>query len=188
MFSGNDSDDGEEGMEFDESSDDDDEEDGEDGHSSRWKVDLAERASSMFHSKQTHVSKLRALIYGQDMEEEANDEDELMGGLFRVVQKHSQTVAGSRRGGNVEESTKFTTPAKNTQLSAKEALRKRFEGLFVAKKTGDDEEDSKKAAMDGEKDEEVFGDFEDIESGRIFKSDISVKDDDVSYLFTTFDG
>ncbi|OWA51892.1 Ribosome biogenesis protein BMS1-like protein [Hypsibius exemplaris] len=179
LLAGGDSDvEGEDDFEFEDSDEDDDED--ESGRSSRWKTDLSGKASSMFHSKQTHIGNLKRLIYGEEQQTE-EDPDEVLGGLFRVVQKHSQE-AGSRRGVNTDESTKFT-PASKKDLDGADDLRKRLAGLFVAKKTGeeDDEGDGKAAENgDDEDDEEVYGDFEDIESGRIFKSDVPVKDDEIN--------
>lgn len=170
LAAGSDSD-ADENLAFDDSSEDENVE-----ISSRWKTGMSKKASEMFYSKMSTVSNLRRLIYQSDPELiDGNEEEDTLGGLFRVVRKFSET-SGNKKGVNASESTKAaqSLPANFDEDQLKQRLRRRF----AAKKTGS-EVDQGQSVKGEEDDDEVFGDFEDLETGKIFASDKAKDVDEV---------
>ncbi|XP_071445723.1 ribosome biogenesis protein BMS1 homolog [Hetaerina americana] len=139
----------------------------------RWKKDLAKRASNAFYDHQNSSSKLMALVYGNKglnkLKEENNDpeddEEEKVGGLFRVVRDKQHQKAED----------KFALDGIDTVLDLNHTPRDWLEGnaldcirdCFVTGKWGESEnaEDLLKADDFQSDDESVYGDFEDLETG-----------------------
>ncbi|WAQ97349.1 BMS1-like protein [Mya arenaria] len=127
----------------------------------RWKSDLAGQAASNFRQRQADRINYRKLIYGKDEEEErpeGEDEDEI-GGLFRVLKQKSEAQTNSRLSINSTDCTKCHVH--NASVDAVEQLREMIADCFV---TGKWEENQDAAAL-LEKDDEMYGDFEDLETG-----------------------
>ncbi|XP_053392079.1 ribosome biogenesis protein BMS1 homolog [Mercenaria mercenaria] len=153
----------------------DDEEDG----SFRWKHDLASQAAANFRQRQAGRINYRKLIYGKDETgaEEADqgdeeDEDEI-GGLFKVLKEKSEAQAIDRVAVN---STDCSKCLKNTLIQLDiDKIQEMIADCFV---TGKWDEDKDAEAL-LQKDDELYGDFEDLETGEQHKGKKEADDDDI---------
>ncbi|XP_069467135.1 ribosome biogenesis protein BMS1 homolog [Ambystoma mexicanum] len=136
----------------------------------KWKEGLAQRAAENFLRQQQSTPNLRKLIYGTVAEkEEEGDSDEELGGLFHVSRPDKE----SRRKANALDCSKF--PVENIQDWDIEEVMNSVRDCFV---TGKWEAD-KDAAKLLEEDEELFGDFEDLETGDVHKGKAQVPEDEM---------
>ncbi|XP_052262735.1 ribosome biogenesis protein BMS1 homolog isoform X1 [Dreissena polymorpha] len=128
-----------------------------------WKHDLASQAAANFRQRQADRVNYRKLIYGKD-EGDADDgskeqvEDEI-GGLFRVLKQKSEARSLDRLAINSTDCTKCHMHT--ASLDTVEQLRAMIVDCFVTGKW----EESKDAESQLQKDDEMYGDFEDLETG-----------------------
>nr|XP_056705611.1 ribosome biogenesis protein BMS1 homolog [Euleptes europaea] len=127
----------------------------------KWKEGLTQKAAEAFLRQQQSAPSLRKLIYGTVAEDE-EDEDgagEELGGLFRVSRPDKE----SRRKADGLDCSKFPVEApKDWDL---DEVMDSIRDCFV---TGNWETD-KDAATLLKDDEELYGDFEDLETGTVHK-------------------
>ena len=155
---------GEESVEEEEQSTE--EEEGSDDVTSdlKWKTNLKEKAMKSFEQRRSRSSHLKSLIYGKagavEKEDSLENKDEL-GGLFHVrVESKSQY------------SMLDTTLNNNNDLQldwCSESVIESVKTLFVTGSWGED--DAKKLLEEDEEngEEDLFGDFEDLETGEVHK-------------------
>ncbi|CAL9699611.1 unnamed protein product [Knipowitschia caucasica] len=171
-----DSDEDDSGEEDSEEDSDEEEEDGdEEGEDSeeeeaeeeegalRWKEGLKQKASEAFLRQQAAAPNLRKLVYGSVTEAagtEAEEEDEELGGLFRV----SRPQKNKRDQADALDCSRFhSNDGQNWDLpEAVDSIR----DCFVTGKW----EQSEDAATRLKEDDELFGDFEDLETGEVHKN------------------
>ncbi|XP_043912218.1 ribosome biogenesis protein BMS1 homolog [Protopterus annectens] len=135
----------------------------------KWKEDLAQKAAETF-LKQKRAPNLRKLVYGavaEDEGEEENNQDEL-GGLFHVSRPDKE----SRCKINGLDCSKF--PVDSPQDWDQEEVMNSIRDCFV---TGKWEAD-KDAAKLLEEDEEIYGDFEDLEKNIVHKGKVAMQIDE----------
>ncbi|XP_049750621.1 ribosome biogenesis protein BMS1 homolog [Elephas maximus indicus] len=128
----------------------------------KWKEDLSRKAAEAFLRQQQATPNLRKLIYGtvtEDNEEDDGDPREELGGLFRV----SQPDRECKHKADSLDCSKFHVEAPHN-WDLKEAMNS-IRDCFV---TGKWEEDKDAARILAE-DEELYGDFEDLETGDVHK-------------------
>ncbi|XP_033758019.1 ribosome biogenesis protein BMS1 homolog [Pecten maximus] len=149
----------------------------EEGHL-KWKSNLAELAAESFRKRQSERINYRKLIYGQDAgkevdEDENNgDEDDELGGLFKVLKKKQEKKTDERLSINKTDCSRFFV--QNVQDWDLEEVRELIKDCFVTGKWDKSED----AAARLEQDDELYGDFEDLETGEVHKEDdIEAKDD-----------
>lgn len=128
----------------------------------KWKEDLSRKAAEAFLRQQQAAPNLRKLIYGtvtEDNEEEEGDPREELGGLFRV----SQPDRGCKHKADSLDCSRFPVEAPH-DWDLEEVMNS-IRDCFV---TGKWEEDKDAAKILAE-DEELYGDFEDLETGDVHK-------------------
>uniref|UniRef100_A0A672S036 Bms1-type G domain-containing protein n=1 Tax=Sinocyclocheilus grahami TaxID=75366 RepID=A0A672S036_SINGR len=134
----------------------------------RWKEDLAQKATKAYLRHQLAAPNLRKLVYGTvtgDEEEDSNDEEEL-GGLFKV----SRPEKSKKVRADAMDCSRFQPD--NSHDWDQEEVRSSIRDCFV---TGKWEED-KDAATLLKEDDELYGDFEDMETGQVHKAKTGNKD------------
>ncbi|XP_055976730.1 ribosome biogenesis protein BMS1 homolog [Sorex fumeus] len=140
----------------------------------KWKEDLSRKAAEAFLRQQQTTPNLRKLIYGtvtEDNEEDGDDGEEL-GGLFRV----SQPARECKHKADSLDCSRFHVEAPH-DWDLEEVMNS-IRDCFV---TGKWEEDKDAAKILAE-DEELYGDFEDLETGDVHKgkpnSDSQIEDEE----------
>ncbi|XP_016104234.1 ribosome biogenesis protein BMS1 homolog [Sinocyclocheilus grahami] len=134
----------------------------------RWKEDLAQKATKAYLRHQLAAPNLRKLVYGTvtgDEEEDSNDEEEL-GGLFKV----SRPEKSKKVRADAMDCSRFQPD--NSHDWDQEEMLASIRDCFV---TGKWEED-KDAATLLKEDDELYGDFEDMETGQVHKAKTGNKD------------
>ncbi|CAK7302625.1 Ribosome biogenesis protein BMS1 homolog [Vulpes lagopus] len=128
----------------------------------KWKEDLSRKAAEAFLRQQQATPNLRKLIYGtvtEDNEEADGDTREELGGLFRV----SQPSRECKHKLDSLDCSRFHVEAPH-DWDLEEVMNS-IRDCFV---TGKWEEDKDAAKILAE-DEELYGDFEDLETGDVHK-------------------
>lgn len=140
-------------------SDAESEDDEEDRH--RWKENMKEKAARAFQARSEKSRNLQFFIYGKDedyQEEEAEESSEVLGELFRKVRKQENTQSEKRSWDGVD-STLCAFTERDVLLKNEEIMNS-IKDCFVTGKWKEDED--AQALLD--KDEELYGDFEDLEA------------------------
>ncbi|XP_011456491.3 ribosome biogenesis protein BMS1 homolog [Magallana gigas] len=142
----------------------DEEEEDEEGNL-KWKANLAAAAAESFKKRQTERINYRKLIYGKvEEDKEGEEEDDELGGLFKVLKKKDEKN-NPNISANMTDSSKCV-PDK-LQSWELEEIQDLIKDCFV---TGNwDKSEDAKALL--EQDDELFGDFEDLETGEIHHGD-----------------
>lgn len=128
----------------------------------KWKEDLSRKAAEAFLRQQQAAPNLRKLIYGtvtEDNEDEDGDASEELGGLFRV----SQPDKGCKHKADSLDCSRFHVEAPH-DWDLEEVMNS-IRDCFVTGKWEDDKDAAKILAED----EELYGDFEDLETGDVHK-------------------
>lgn len=153
--------------------------DGED-FGMKWKEKLGEKATEAYFERQKTSKNIMKLVYGEfeignktkEQREEKSDEDsdeEEIGGLFKKVTSTQKKKLKEKEKLDVEECSFFYSLDKpNLRDWTSEFNKQYLINCFVTGKRSADEDASELLklddASDGE-DEELFGDFEDLETG-----------------------
>ncbi|XP_028650983.1 LOW QUALITY PROTEIN: ribosome biogenesis protein BMS1 homolog [Erpetoichthys calabaricus] len=135
-----------------------------------WKEGLAKKAAEAFFRQQQTAPNLRKLVYGKVMDdEEEKAEEEELGGLFHV----SRPKAQMRCRANGIDCSRYPVDIER-DWDCEEVLDS-IRDCFV---TGnwDKNEDAAKLLQE---DDELYGDFEDLETGEVYQGDTD-KDKDQS--------
>ncbi|XP_040033013.2 ribosome biogenesis protein BMS1 homolog isoform X2 [Gasterosteus aculeatus] len=137
------------------------EEEEEEGVGLRWKEGLRQKASDAFLRQQQAVPNLRKLVYGSVVQaDDSEDEEQELGGLFRV----SRPQTSKKYQANAVDSSRFH-PDTSHQWDQEEMLNS-IRDCFVTGKW----DESQDAATLLKEDEELYGDFEDLETGEVHKN------------------
>ncbi|XP_065495493.1 ribosome biogenesis protein BMS1 homolog [Caloenas nicobarica] len=137
----------------------------------KWKEDLTQKAAEAFLRQQRSTPNLRKLVYGtavEDEDQESEDAGDEVGGLFRV----SRPDKASKQKANALDCSKFLI--ENPQDWDLEEVMSSIRDCFVTGKW----EDNKDAAKLLEEDEELYGDFEDLETGVVHKGKPAAEGDE----------
>ncbi|KAK2815459.1 hypothetical protein Q5P01_025926 [Channa striata] len=135
----------------------------------RWKEGLQHKAAQAFLRQQEAAPNLRKLVYGsvgQAQDSEDEDEEEL-GGLFRV----SRPQKSKKFQENALDCSRFN-PDTSHNWDLEEMLNS-IRDCFVTGKW----EEGQDAVTLLKEDEELYGDFEDLETGEIHKSQTELQDE-----------
>ncbi|CAI9719194.1 biogenesis BMS1 homolog [Octopus vulgaris] len=130
-----------------------------------WKSDLLKKASISFKQRQSEKKNFRKLIYGDDEEESPEDEnsdEEKIGGLFKLINKKTAENQSRKNCHNTDSSKLVADKLQDWSLNE---VRDQIRDCFITgkKNFGD------AAATLLEADDEIFGDFEDLETGETYK-------------------
>ncbi|XP_014209077.1 ribosome biogenesis protein BMS1 homolog [Copidosoma floridanum] len=171
----------------DEENDDDSEEEDDSPDNLKWKRNIAERAREAFLQRQQKNVNLQRLVYGvfdesklekkeQKEERDANDDENELGGIFRVVQEKQKRMIEERELKNQEECVFYSKepPRDWLEESNKDLLINRF----VTGKWKESEDAETLLKLDALDDGEVFDDFEDLETGKKFTAEEQTKKED----------
>ncbi|KAL0128358.1 hypothetical protein PUN28_003563 [Cardiocondyla obscurior] len=140
----------------------------------KWRRNLIEKARESFVDRQRNNKNLMKLVYGvfdksNMMEEKEDKEDEKpgenIGGIFRVVQEQQTQKIFERENQNQDESVFFTL--ENPRDWLEEANKALLINRFVTGKWKESEDAEELLKLD---DEELYGDFEDLETGEKHKT------------------
>lgn len=148
---------------------DDSEDDGgeEEEERSKWKQNMKEKAAQAFRARSQKQQNLQFLIYGNDGDDidegyaeksETGDIAEFLGELFLQVKKRQNGMVEHWSSNNVDSTVCART--ESDALVKDEEIRDEIKDSFVTGKWG--EEEDAQALL--EKDEELYGDFEDLEA------------------------
>ncbi|XP_028046742.1 ribosome biogenesis protein BMS1 homolog [Monomorium pharaonis] len=142
----------------------------------KWKRNLTEKAREAFVDRQRSNKNLMKMVYGvfdksNAMEEKEDKEDEKpsedIGGIFHVVQEQQKQKIHERELQNQEESVFFTTESPRDWLE--EENKALLINYFVTGKWKESEDAETLLKLDDE--EELYGDFEDLETGEKHKGE-----------------
>ncbi|KAK5617982.1 Glycoside hydrolase 2 (Mannanase, beta-galactosidase) [Crenichthys baileyi] len=137
------------------------EEEEEEQGSLRWKEGLQQKAAEAFLRQQEAAPNLRKLVYGSVVEvQESEEEEEELGGLFRV----SRPQKSKKVQANAPDCSRFK-PDTCHNWDVEEMLDS-IRDCFVTGKW----EEGQDAATLLRQDEELYGDFEDLETGEVHMS------------------
>uniref|UniRef100_A0A8C7NGU9 Bms1-type G domain-containing protein n=1 Tax=Oncorhynchus mykiss TaxID=8022 RepID=A0A8C7NGU9_ONCMY len=125
----------------------------------RWKEGLQQKASEAFLRQQRAAPNLRKLVYGTVAEDDGDggEDEEELGGLFRV----SRPEKGKKHRADGVDCSRFDPDAINIVFQMLDSIR----DCFVTGKWEDDQD----AATLLKEDEELYGEFEDLETGEVHK-------------------
>lgn len=138
----------------------------------KWKSNLAQKASNAFVTRQQNNTNLMKMVYGvfdkpntesHESEDENEEKDEDIGGIFRVVRKQQRQKMEERELKNQEESMFFSKDAPRDWLA--EDNKVLLINRFVTGKWKESEDAEELLKLDNIDDDELYGDFEDLETG-----------------------
>lgn len=143
----------------------------------KWKRNLAEKAKEAFVNRQQSNKNLMKMVYGvfdksanlteeKKQEEENKNADEDIGGIFRVIQEQQKQKIQERELRDQEESVFFSTESpRDWLLEENKAL---IINHFVTGKWKESEDAEELLKLDNEN---LYGDFEDLETGEKHKAE-----------------
>lgn len=143
----------------------------------KWKRNLTEKAKRAFVDRQQSNKNLMKTVYGvfdknnvieekEDKEDEKPDEN--IGGIFRVAQEQQKQKILERELQNQEESVFFTTESPRDWLEEQNKVL--LINCFVTGTWKESEDAETLLKLD---DEDLYGDFEDLETGEKHKAEDS---------------
>ncbi|ESO87420.1 hypothetical protein LOTGIDRAFT_166570 [Lottia gigantea] len=133
----------------------------------QWKNDMVEKAAASFKARQKGKIDYRKIVYGTDIKEEEykeEKEDEL-GGLFKVLKQKNIDNKNDRYSINKTDCSKFF-PENPQDWSLDEVIAS-IKDCFITGQWSKDKD--AKARLD--LDDELYGDFEDLETGEKFTAE-----------------
>ncbi|KAH8379676.1 hypothetical protein KR009_006484 [Drosophila setifemur] len=155
-----------------------------------WKTNLAQKARDAFLQRHSESKNLMRLVYGvyserrnQEEEQEANeDSEEELGGLFRVTAKKQSQQQKDKDIRDKDERCFFEYHGDNTRDWLSEENKGLIKNCFVTGKWKASEDAENLLKMDDMSDaeSEVYGDFEDLETGEQISGKPKAKDNDES--------
>ena len=139
----------------------------------KWKSDLAMKARDSFYARQSGTTSLRKLVYGAVGESATNGDDssdDEIGGLF-TVQKSKNSSAKKEL--DAVDSSLWSV--EHIQDWEREDIRQRIKDCFVTGQWAKGKDAEELLKLDDE--EEVYGDFEDLETGEVVEGEQEEKED-----------
>lgn len=141
-----------------------------------WKEGLADRAREAYLDRQSNNQNLMKLVYGKfnsknlQQESKEDSEDEEIGGLFRSVAKQQSQLHQENQQRDANECPFFENYGDGIRKWMSDDNKKMLTNRFVTGKWKSSEDAEKLLALDdmSDDDSEVFGDFEDLETGEKF--------------------
>lgn len=139
-----------------------------------WKEGLADRAREAYLERQSNNQNLMKLVYGKlsahREADEASDGEEEIGGLFRSVTKQQEQLHKEKQLRDASECPFFENYGDGVRNWLSSDNKKFLVNKFVTGKWKSSEDAEKLLALDdmSDADSEIYGDFEDLESGKKF--------------------
>ncbi|KAK9299287.1 hypothetical protein QLX08_007645 [Tetragonisca angustula] len=133
----------------------------------KWKMNLAEHARQAFETHQRNNRNLMRVVYGVDRnrvkeDEKTQDENDEIGGIFRVVHEQQKQKIQERELQNQEECIFFPETQRDWLNEENKLL---VANRFVTGKWKESEDAEELLKLDDINEEELYGDFEDMETG-----------------------
>ncbi|XP_054717978.1 ribosome biogenesis protein BMS1 homolog isoform X2 [Uloborus diversus] len=148
----------------------DDDDEFEELGGAKWKHNLKQKAADEFYERQKESFNLQKLVYGQrhiQGSDDSDSEDEI-GGLFRIA-KYEREKKDSKCDNGLD-CSKLVLTISREWMDEKEM--EKIRDCFVTGKW-DEHEDAEKLLSD---EEELYGDFEDLETGVVHKGKETVSE------------
>nr|CAD7429655.1 unnamed protein product [Timema monikensis] len=144
------------------------EEEDADKSAAHWKTNLAQKAADAFVERQASTQNLWKLVYGNNPVRSAKDTDttggdEDVGGLFKMVSHKQQQVQEQRDLKDQDDCSKFISSQLRDWYSSE--ARDLIRDCFVTGQWKHSEDAATLLKLDEASDDEMFGDFEDLETG-----------------------
>ncbi|XP_033193694.1 ribosome biogenesis protein BMS1 homolog isoform X2 [Bombus vancouverensis nearcticus] len=152
----------------------------------KWKSNLVEQARQAFEKRQRSNKNLMKVVYGvfdrnctkedENVEKMEVENDEI-GGIFRVVQEQQKQKVQEKELQNQEECIFFPETQRNWLDEENKIL---VVNRFVTGKWKESEDAEELLKLDDVNDEELYGDFEDMETGEKHEAESrkeSIKDE-----------
>uniref|UniRef100_A0A1A7YMN0 BMS1-like, ribosome assembly protein n=1 Tax=Iconisemion striatum TaxID=60296 RepID=A0A1A7YMN0_9TELE len=137
----------------------------------RWKEGLQQKAAEAFLRQQESAPNLRKLVYGSVVEaDDSDEEEEELGGLFRVSRPQKSKKVQT----NSVDCSRF--PPDSSHNWDLEEILDSIRDCFVTGKW----EEGQDAATLLKQDDELYGDFEDLETGQVHKSQTAEQEEENS--------
>ncbi len=162
-----------------ESSEEESSEEEEEASSERWKQERMKEASDAFYLRASNPKSLRKLVYGSievaETHDEEEDQKEDFKDLLRVVKSETEARSGHAATMNQPDCSLFWSSGSGGSGRmlhdwSLEEVKDSIRDCFVTGKWGDSEDAEALLKMDQEDDDDVFGDFEDLETGEVHKA------------------
>lgn len=175
----------------DESLESDEEVDNDENFDIKWKEKLSEKATEAYFERQKTSKNIMKLVYGgfeighktidQNEEKDNSTDDEEIGGLFKKVTDTQKKKHKEKEHLDLDECSFFyATNKPNLKDWTADSNKTFLINSFVTGKRSADEDASELLklddASDAEEDEEVYGDFEDLETGEKHQADKETKE------------
>jgi ribosome biogenesis protein BMS1 len=169
--------------------DNDEDEDQESKFNVKWKEGIADRAREAYLERQSNNQNLMRLVYGKfdskllKTDENDDDEDEEdLGGIFKSVTKNQSQMHQEKFQKDSTESPFFESYGDGVRNWLSDENKKVLANRFVTGKWKVSEDAEQLLALDdmSDDDNEVYGDFEDLETGEKFSGKNSKKVDENS--------
>ncbi|KAJ8925423.1 hypothetical protein NQ315_009255 [Exocentrus adspersus] len=152
----------------------------------KWKENLSQKAKESFLDRQKSKRNMMKLVYGifdskpstieENREEDSNkDEDDKIGGLFKKVSRDQEKVKLNKDSMNVTETSLMLPWGTTTRDWLDPQNKVLVANCFVTGKWKESEDAAELLKLDdandlSDVDSEIFGDFEDLETGQKFNS------------------
>uniref|UniRef100_A0A2S2QUK6 Ribosome biogenesis protein BMS1 n=2 Tax=Sipha flava TaxID=143950 RepID=A0A2S2QUK6_9HEMI len=132
-----------------------------------WKKNLSQKAANAYYERQNSVVNLWKLVYGEEVneqskEDQSNEEEDELGGLFRISSMKNVKKQNEKKDMNKEDVSKFNVNHYH-DWSLPEVC-DTIRDMFV---TGKWKRNEDATALLEDDDEELYGDFEDLETGEM---------------------
>ena len=146
---------------------------------SKWKKDLSSKASTAFYSRLERLENIQKVVYGEfsHLKDDKYFDDcrELSDGLFKVFEKKQEEIQKMKSTLNSIECSKF--PQELLIDWTDDHIFDSIRDCFVTGKWSNSEDAAKLLAKeDDNSDEEIYGDFEDLETGDKHSNDDTIDD------------
>lgn len=169
--------------------DNDDKSDNED-FGNKWRENMTEKASTAYLERQSTTHNIMKLVYGVfHVKNNSNDtageadrnstdesESEEIGGLFKRITQKQKRLQKDKQNMNSDECSLFYSTAQTNSKDWLDAeIKQSLLNCFVTGKRSSGEDASELLKLDdasvGDSDEDLFGDFEDMETGEKHKNE-----------------
>ncbi|XP_065209750.1 ribosome biogenesis protein BMS1 homolog [Planococcus citri] len=155
---------------------DDDDDDDDDEDDIKWKTNLSQKASDAFVARQNTSANLWRLVYDSkelNNEEDDDEDEERVDGLFKVVSAKKKQLLQEKDTFNSEDCSRFIISY--VRNWSDERVCDTIRDYFITGKWNSSEDANELLKLDDENnsssEDELFGDFEDLESGRKFSGE-----------------
>lgn len=148
----------------------------------KWKSNLMDKARRAFINRRESNKSLMKIVYGvfdkglrnddkKDKEKDEENDSESVGGIFKVVQEKQREKLQERELQNLDECVFFSKePSRDWSDEDNKAL---LLNCFVTGKWKESEDAEELLKLDDMNEDEMYGDFEDLETGEKHNADDS---------------